>query len=213
LYTRCRETPLDVFIDVLVNKHMIRLVHHGKATQCQINEAWEILFTEYCELSGSPQYLKLLNLTREIGALQTKLLTIQLCIRVIGFRNSQKCVATLRRFGYNYKFNPQDPEGYVKDLKAVITKSKSAELALDQALSSYEKMFAESNGNHLTEDHFVTVLVELSKFMGFRINPREITVSEYIAIIKRREREIELLGKKVTKEKAHGYDKNPIPTA
>lgn len=205
IYTRCSQTPLDVFIDALVNKNLGRLVIYGKATYKQINDAWEQLFTEYCELSGSPQYQRLVNLSREIGGLQSKLLSIRLCVRVLGYRYSARAVSTLKRFGYNYKFNPLDAEGYVRDLKAVMIKSRSVEIALDQSLAEYEKLLKESDGKSLTEDDFQRVLIELSKFMGFRINAKEITVSEYVAMIKRREREVEhLLGKQVTNKKAHG---------
>ena len=205
LYIRCRETPLDVFIDVLVNKNLNRLVRFGKATQKQINYAWEALFSEYCEISGTPQFQRLLSLTKEIGSHQSKLLTIQLCTKVLGYRYSQRCVLTLKRLGYNYKFNIQDPAGYVKDLKSVFTKSKTTELALDQALNEYQKLLNSSGGSQLTEDHFEKILVELSKFMGFRIDRKQVTVSEYVAILKRREREIDvLLGKKGSNKKAHG---------
>ncbi len=204
LYTRCSQTPLEVFIDVLVNKNLNRLVRYGKATQNQMNEAWELIFTEYCEISGSPQYQRLLNLSREIGGLQSKLLSIQLCIRVLGYRYSSKCVATLRRFGYNYRFNLQDPEGYLKDIKAVMTKSKSVELALDQSLVDYNKLMKESDGKNLSEEYFQKALVELSKFMGFRIDAKEISVGEYVAIVKRREKEINyLLSKQNANKHAH----------
>lgn len=207
LYTRCSQTPLDVFIDALVNKNLGRLVIYGKATHRQINDAWELLFTEYCEISGSPQYQRLVNLSREIGGLQSKLLSIRLCVKVLGYRYSSRAISTLRRFGYNYKFNPQDPEGYLRDIKAVMTKSKSVEIALDQSLAEYDKLLKESDGKNLTEDYFQKALVELSKFMGFRVNAREVTVSEYVAMIKRREREIEyLLSKKVSNKKAHAND-------
>jgi len=205
MYTRCSQTPLDVFIDALVNKNLSRLVIYGKATYKQINDAWEQLFTEYCELSGSPQYQRLVNLSREIGGLQSKLLSIRLCVKVLGYRYSTRAVSTLRRFGYNYKFNLQDPEGYLRDIKAVMTKSKSVEIALDQSLVEYDKLLKESDGKNLTEDYFQKALVELSKFMGFRVNAREVTVSEYVAMIKRREREIQLsLNQNKRKEKPNG---------
>ncbi|MEA5110368.1 hypothetical protein SDC9_36965 [bioreactor metagenome] len=205
LYTRCSSTPLDVFIDALVNKNLGRLVIYGKATHKQINDAWELLFTEYCEISGSPQYQGLVNLTREIGSLQSKLLSIRLCVKVLAYRYSARAVSTLRRFGYNYKFNLQDPEGYLRDIKAVMTKSKSVEIALDQSLVEYDKLLKESDGKNLTEDYFQKALVELSKFMGFRVNAREVTVSEYVAMIKRREREIQLsLNQNKRKEKPNG---------
>jgi len=208
LYTRCSQTPLDVFIDALVNKNLDRLVIYGKATHKQISDAWELLFTEYCEISGSPQYQRLVNLSREIGGLQSKLLSISLCTKVLSYRYSSKCITTLRRFGYIYKFNLQDPESYIRDIKAVVTKSKSVQIALDQSLADYDKLMKESNGKNLSEDYFQKALVELSKFMGFRINAKEVTVSEYVAIVKRREKEINyLLSKQNSKKDGHANNR------
>jgi len=202
LFRRCSETPLDIFIDCFVNKNLMRLVKFGKASAKQINEAWEDLFTDYCELLRLPQYTRMVSLTKEIGSLQSKMLCINLCIRVLSLRYSYKCVQVLKRFGYNYKFSITDPEGYRKDLETVIKKSKSSELALDRALNEYKALFQKSSNEAPSQDVFQNNLIELSKFMGFRINPKEITVAEYVAIIKRREKEIELKRKEVSHKKA-----------
>lgn len=206
LYLHTRETPLEVFIDALVNKNLSRLIKYGRASQRQLAEAWETLFAEYCEISGSTQYQRLINLTKEIGSLQSKLLSIQVSIRVLGFRYSSKSISTLARFGYKYRFDIQDPESYTRDVKSVLLKSKSVELALDQSLVEYQKLISSTDEKPLTEEYFEKALVELSKFMGFRVDPRQVTVSEYVAMLKRREKEIELLSKQVPNKKAHGYN-------
>lgn len=201
LYHRCSETPLDVFIDCFVNKNLMRLVKFGKANAKQVNEAWEELFTDYCEILGSPQYSRMVALIKDIGGLQSKMLAINLALRVLSVRYSYKCVQVLRKFGYNYKFSISDPDAYFKDLETVQKKSKSSELALDRALLEYKALFEKSEGEAPTYEVFQKNLVELSKYMGFRINPKEVTVSEYVAIIKRREREIELNKRKQVADK------------
>jgi hypothetical protein len=143
----------------------------------------------------------MVSLTKEIGSLQSKMLAINLCIRVLTYRYSYKCVQTLKRFGYNYTFSIADPVQYWKDLEAVIKKSKSSELALDRALNEYKLLFSKSEDNAPTYDVFQNNLVELSKYMGFRINAKEVTVSEYVAIVKRREREIEMSKRKQVADK------------
>jgi hypothetical protein len=109
----------------------------------------------------------------------------------------------LKRFGYQYRFPIDNFEQYRRDLETVITKSKASELALDQALAQYKKLFESTESKAPTYEVFENNLVELSKFMGFRVNAKEVTVSEYVAIVKRREREISMIeGKKVTNKKA-----------
>lgn len=180
---------------------MMRLVKYGNAPVKQINEAWEDLFTDYCELLNLPQYSRMVNLTKEIGSLQSKMLCINLCIRVLSVRYSYKCVQILRRFGYNYKFSISDPQGYWKDLETVIKKSKSSELALDRALNEYKTLFSSTEEKAPTYEVFQNNLIELSKFMGYRVNPKEVTVSEYVSIIKRRDKEIEFSKRKQVADK------------
>lgn len=195
LFTQPNQTPLDVFIDVLINHNLNRLIRTGKAKLRDLAEAWEILFTEYCELSGSPQYIKIFNLSRQIGQQQSKILAIDLCIQVLSIRYSAACVTTLRKQGYNYKFDINNMANYNNDLNTVKIKSKTVRLTLEQALLAYQKLISENTGKQLTAQYFETQLVELSKFMGFRLNPKEITVSEYIAVLKRMEKEIEMYKK------------------
>jgi len=191
LFIHANQTPLDVFIDCLVNKNLVRLVRAGKATSRELSEAWEQLFSEYCELSGSPKYQHMLNLLRQMGGMKSKILSVKLCITVLESRHSEKCIQVLKRFGYKHHFNPGDQEAYYKDLKAVATKIKSTELALDQAEKEYTKLI-EKTGEKITEQQFDEALLDLSKYMGYRIDKHQITVAEYVLMIKRMNKEYEL---------------------
>lgn len=195
LFTRCSQTPLDVFIDALVNKNLDRLVIYGKATQKQISDAWELLFTEYCEISGSPQYQRLVHLLRTIGSTRAKLLSVRACIAVLSHRYSERSVQTLRLFGYKYSFNVNDKISYANDLKSLEQKIKTSELSLIQTEKEYYELLNESENSN-DDNYFPQTLIELSKYMGFRINPREITVSEFVLMQKRMLKEYEIIKNK-----------------
>lgn len=198
LFLHCNQTPLDVFIDVLVNKNMSRLIRFGKATQRELSEAWEQLFTEYCEISGSPQYQHMLNLLRQIGGMKSKILSVQLCITVLNSRYSSKCQKTLKSFGYNFHFDADDSVSYLKDLKAVATKIKSTEFALEQAEKEYKKLI-EKTDEKVTEKQFDEAIIELSKYMGYRVDRKQVTVTEYVYMTRRMTKEYE---SRINKNKA-----------
>ena len=193
LYTHCNECPLDAFIDALVNGNHYRLVKYGTAKKEDIEQAWTYLFYEYCDLSGSKTYRHLFTINKEIGALHSRLLSVRLCLKVLSIHPEYQCVALLKKNGYTCEFNPEDPKQYAKDLETITKKSKTIEIALKEKEHEYEKHVQEYGGKEATENDFTKALVELSAFMGFRINPREITVSEYLAIRQKYEKEAKLL--------------------
>lgn len=201
LYTHCSECPLEVFIDALVNNNHFRLIKHGNSTKEEIAIAWRNLFYEYCDLSGIESYRKLFLINKEIGQLSSRRLTVKCCIDVLNILHEPACIKLLREIGYTYKFDPQNPEEYKKDIQMVIQKSKSIEIAIQEKEFQYEKILSAFGGKPVTEEDFTKALVELSAYMKFRINPREITVSEYLAIRQKYDREAEHLARMNSKLK------------
>lgn len=201
LYRHCGNTPLDVFIDVLVNKNFRRLIRWGGATDKQLYKAWEQLFSEYAELSETPQYKKMIGLSKEIGQLQSKIMTVNICIQVLNNRYSDAAVSALKRLGYSVYFDLNDKQKYQKALISVRKKVKAAELTLMQRTGQYDEMIAGVKEGKLTEDYFTEMLVELSKFMGYRLNASEITVTEFVTISNKRNKELELMAKQHGKKR------------
>lgn len=193
LYQHCSECPLDVFIDVLVNHNLHRLVRSGKPTEDEIGKAWQNLFFEYCDLSGTKSYRQLFAINKEIGILHSRRLMIQLCVRVLSVHPMESAKIELRRAGYNYAFDYTNKESYLKDLNTVIERSRSIEIALKEREFEYQQAVSAYGGKELTEHDFERILVELSKYMGFRLAPREMTVSEYVAILQKYEKEGEMI--------------------
>ena len=199
LYTHCNETPLDVFIDALVNNNYNRLVKYGETSKEYQQQAWSYLFCEYCDLSGSKSYKQLYTVNREIGVLHSRLLAVQLCLYVLRINPEPQCVLLLKKMGYTCQFNPDDKDQYQEDLKAITKKSKTIEIALKEKQHELEVLKAEYGGKDATEDDFIKALVELSSFMGYRINQKEITVSEYLAIRQKYEREAKIIEQQKSK--------------
>ena len=98
----------------------------------------------------------------------------------------------LKNIGYKCEFDPGNPIQFKIDIETVKQKSKTIEIALKEKEYEYETFLSEYSGKELTENDFIRTLVELSSFMGFRINPSEITVSEYLAIRHKYEKEAEI---------------------
>ena len=198
IYQRCSDTPLNVFIDVLVNKNMPRLVRSGKATPKEIDAAWQKLWFEYCDLSGSPEYRQLFGLIKEVGYLEGKLMSIRLALQCIASAsaNDNNCISILQNYGYRYAFEKSKPDEFEKDIQRVIEKSKTIELMIKSGRAQIDKINEKAQGEAVKEDWFEDTLTVLSKYMGYRINRKVITVSEFVRMKKMFEMEAERMKKK-----------------
>lgn len=183
IYRHCRETPLDVFIDCLVNRNTARLIRSGNPSPMEISKAWEQLFNEYCELSNSPRFRQLLTISKDIGQLSAKLLTVRTCLHVLTYRHSLHCINILKSLGYNSHFDAQNTEQYFHSINNIYSRSKAIEIALEQKKKEYEQLIKE-DGKSLNEEDFIQVLLYLSKQMGFHVKAKEISVLEYLSMIK-----------------------------
>lgn len=177
LYLRCSDLPLDIFIECIVEDKFNRLVRHGTPSQMQISNAWGIIITEYSELSDSQSYRQILSLSREVGILKAKKTSIEICLDLLMLRYSQRCVDILRELGYRISY-----ETYKKDILSIRTKSNTIDIQLKQKQIEYDDMF--KNLKKTERKQFDDTLSVLSKFMGYRVDPRQITVSEYVAMLK-----------------------------
>ena len=201
LYSRCSETPLDVFIDCVVNKNYSRLIREGKPLQKEIDAAWQKLWFEYCDLSGSAEYRQLFQLIKEAGYLEGKILSIRLAIQCISASNSTDCINILHNYGYRYAFDRANPDEFAKDIERVVTKSKSIELLLQSTKSQIDKINARQSGEKATETYFDDYLTVLSRHMGFRINRKVISVTEFLRMKKMYELETERINEKIEQTK------------
>jgi hypothetical protein len=183
LYQHCSDLPLCIFIDCLCNSNLRRLIKKGSASQKEILAAWDQIYSEYCDLSGAPGYRIYFILTKEIGFLRSKILSIKCCIQTLLIRPSEKSINQLRAYGYAYPFNFEDQEGYQKDIRMVAMKSKSVELAYELKVREFEKLKS-SESELLTEQKFREIIVELENDRHIQLDVRTTTVSDFAAIRK-----------------------------
>ena len=146
LFYQCSETPLQVFIDCLCHKRFERLIKSGKPSQDEIMEAWNELFTEYCDLSGSNEMNEVLQVTKKIGVIQSKLTAISLSVVVLSHRDSEIAKENLRNLGFNFDFD----KDLVNDLQRVIAASKGYHIELKSLQKRYEALTAKGGKSTIT---------------------------------------------------------------
>lgn len=196
LYQDCRSTPMDVFIDCLVNQNIKRLVKKGGVSKTLLLSAWGKLFMEYCDLSGDSKFKSFVHLNKTIGTLRSKMLAVQLCIYVLASRDSNECAETLKKLGFAGEFKG---EGKAAELLKVSKRLKSFQFELKQKVHEYQLMIKDGQSSKLESSYFDMMFVELSKFMGYRLEPSKTTVLEFVTIRNRYQKEVEVMRAKVQK--------------
>ena len=201
LKTHCTQVTLDVFIKCLVHNDYSGLIIRGRHTQQQLAQAWEYLYMEYCDLSGSISNKRILSLAREIGMMEARLLTIRTAVLVLSVRYSQRMVDLLHKYGYRFSLDPNTGKQYLDELETIIKKSKTIVITIEQKRHEYEEMMKQHEGERVTEQYFDELLVELSRFMSFRLIASDITLTEFVAMHNRYEKECRMLQREHEKMK------------
>lgn len=189
LYTRCKELPLNRFIRCICNSELKALKKRGFLTKKILAKTWALLTEEYARLSGDTIYQKSFLLSKEIARENGKLTLIRACLHLLSFQYSKKCILHLNDLGYHYPFKQEDPVGFRRDMEKVRRKARMISISLKEKRKQYEKLT--HTENRIPTEVFTRTLILLSKYMGHRINPAQVTVEEYIIMQKQYEREIQ----------------------
>lgn len=175
------EVLLSVFIDCLIDKDYKGLVKSGTATESDILQAWESVFNEYIEKSGTKNYFRILSLYRIIGKNKTKLLQIKSYLYILRHRHNENCIKNLKDLGYKFEYSAESIESDLNkiesNIKTIIIENLKKEKELSELQNEYK-------GKEIDKEYFTNQLMILWKWKGGEIiRANNITVSEYLALL------------------------------
>lgn len=178
---RIDEVLLSVFIDCLIDKDYKGLVKHGTATEIDILQAWESVFNEYVEKSGTKNYFRILSLYRIIGKNNCKLLQIKSYLYILRQRHNGNCIKNLKDLGYKFEYSDESIESDLNKIESNIKTIMIENLKKEKELSELQ---SEYKGKEIDKDYFTNQLMILWKWKGGEIiRSNNITVSEYLALL------------------------------
>lgn len=178
-FTSCYDLSLFLFVKVLTTSETKWLIRSGNPSTEQLKEAWEKIFDEYSELSENKQHNYLLTLLREYYAIPNKLTIIQTIVDNLAVKYDPELIAMLRQLGFRHSYSP---DTIVKDLKLTVTQSKGLILKYRALYDDLERL--QTADSKAEPNDFDLILSELSKYQGYRLDPKQIMVSEFCAIVK-----------------------------
>lgn len=181
-YNNCSELPLSVFIDIMVTDNINKLIkRRGLYGKRHVDEIWNDIQDEYSELSGSNRTTMVLSMLKDQFVLKNNIYLCQTIIKTMSININNDLVAVLKRLGFRNKFSKETID---KDLKQVVNTAKSWFIELNKVESEIKALYGSNDNEKVKVSDYDAVLARLSKFQGYRIDAREISVSQYLQVIK-----------------------------
>jgi hypothetical protein len=155
------------------NDDLSQLVIKGKPTQLQLEAANEAISAEYTTLTQDKRGSALLECVKNITYLTNRINQIQLLVHAQFTRPSNEIAALLRDYGFPYDYT----EHKHLELTVMATKRDIS------SLKRWEDEYATHNkGSKSTTSDFMNLIADVASEQGYAINPREVTVSEYVGM-------------------------------
>jgi hypothetical protein len=179
-YSSINDCTLEIFISVLITGDVKKLVRYGFFRSKKLVKAWDNIFDEYLKENNSGAYVSLLRKMKDVAMSKNKIRLSVAVVRNLELKYNETMIECLRILGYRYRFDKKNPEQYFQDLEKVKKEIKNLTIInreLEEKLRGKEK-------ETVKEQDFDSLLVELGRFQGYRLNKKEITVSEFIQMLK-----------------------------
>jgi len=184
LYHTISDLPLDRFVTCVCDGDLSALIITGAPTEIELQAAWETIYEQYIDALKDKDQMYILKLTKQINALEFDIKLIQLCIKRLSVEHSPEVLSQLKKvISVPGKFNPEDAEQYAKDLSVAITRSKSLILDIENKKGELSRITPKNASEKMDRGSFDGLIVKISKYMHFRVDKKQTTVSEFVQMV------------------------------
>lgn len=189
LYLRCDQLPLNIFIDCLIDEDLSGLIISGNPSKERLARTWEQIYIEYIDINQSAESLYSLRLQSEIALLSDEIQRVEEILYLISpvmlpfcLGAESELVEVLRSYGYRQTIDFTTE--YSKVLVSIRNRLNPKKLRLDSRINELTEYIKSKASGKLTRSVFDTNLVRMSRFQGYAVRAKEITVAEYVMIFK-----------------------------
>lgn len=179
LYNDCSKLPLDRFIDCLIDNDLSQLIISGTASQDELQETWDKIYVQYCQLSQDGTYNEVFQVMKEINDLRAKITIADNIIKHLQINYDKELVDILNVFALRCTITEADTkEALIAKLNIVIARIKKWFPRLHQKEKELEEL-RKKNTDKIDRTYFDDVLEAMSEVKGFQIEASKITVSRF----------------------------------
>lgn len=189
VYGSAKDLPFDKFIKVATTNDLSHLTVSGKPPQEELEAAWLNIYVEYNEVIDS-NFVVQLESSAHTEVLRAKVKLVGAIIDTLMppyraddpksprmFIYCERLVDSLRKLGFNYKFDPNNPEACMKDIVRVNTRAKSWVLQI--RIKDKEKEDRQTRNAVSLDKMFAEMTMALGKYLGYHVKASEYTTYEF----------------------------------
>lgn len=205
----CYELKLEPFMRMLFRKEYHLLLKSGQCSPEVLQLQWHKLYAEYVDLLEDPDQREIQNCIKDIYIWKAKFDRLELLVQLLSLNHYPALVAELKKMGYDYAFDIEQPAQYKADLLAVYNRAKTLLVQINNRKKDLERLQAKNKGQEQGMADFDMTLISLSEHFKYPIKGDDITVAQYAAMIKRvREYAIKLQAQTTPQQTKGTWQKN-----
>ncbi len=187
LYQNCRELPIHNFNEIIITGDLSFLVKDGsQQDEKELADHWQNIISEFHEISNDKLYNRILMEKAEIIYLQGKVLACQIVFGLLGRKLSHEVAEKVDELRQRYK---------IRNVKSSLAQSRNK---LKLKIAQFERMTTHEE----SKASLGSMIANLSRVLGYKIDRFTTTVEEWIELVKTAEEIIK--EKKKLKEKGKG---------
>jgi hypothetical protein len=203
LYLLCEKLPLDIYEDCLIDNDLHGLVISGTASEEQLKETWDNIYTQSLQLAQNNTYNEAFEILKDIDDCKAKLTIVNNTVLHFSCCNQQgidldiELIAVLNSMALRTGLKPEDRgEGLIKKLNMVVARAKKWVEKIEGLRKTLEGIRENNMSDGKTDrQYFDGWLDAISSDKGFFIKASEITVSRFyrsIELLKEKARKLEI---------------------
>ena len=175
-----QELTLDRFIRCLCDDDLSYLVMEGDFPRETLQSAWAVIYEQFLDGMKDKEGIRRLRLMGKINHLNFIYELVHLCVRFLEQAYDREILDILRRhIALVGAFNPEDMEGYFKDLQNLLTRAQSIKAQILDKTAEYAALGGKP-GQKVTAEQFGRLIASVSIFAKFHIDKKSVTIAEFI---------------------------------
>ncbi|WP_430897627.1 MULTISPECIES: hypothetical protein [unclassified Paraflavitalea] len=160
------------------------MVIEGNADLNTLSSVWNDIYLEFVDLMSTGETEYVMELRRRINIASIEIEEIESILFCLSFKPYPKLINKLRDHGYYNEFDIVNPEQYMESLKAVEQSLASKRFQLEQDLKELKGYVEQQMNKEMDMEFFDSMVIRLSKYFGFMIDEKTVTVSKFVRMIK-----------------------------
>lgn len=185
--SKAKDISMTKFIEISVDGNLELLsIGSVPAPMDMLVLAWDAIYEEYLN-TLMPDFKKNIQNKIDIERLRSKTMIIELMVNYLRVMYDEEMVESLRENGFDYKYDPDDTEGYHKDLSRVITGCKFWVMEIIE-FDKENEVDTNTKQKKMTYEFFYKAIFDLSRYAQHDIDPDKINAlafaTRYSSMIK-----------------------------